>query len=95
MVGCSHACCWLLAADVSRVLPSPRLRPLPGPLDAGLAEAQLPTNHAWNLKMLGADRVWQEFDVRGAGIVVGESDSGVDVTHPELADAYRGQQRRQ
>ena len=77
-------------ADVSRVLPSPRLRPLPGPLDAGPAEAQLPTNHAWNLKMLGADQVWQEFDVRGAGIVVGESDSGVDVMHPELADAYRG-----
>jgi subtilisin family serine protease len=77
-------------ADISRILPSPRLRPLPGRLDAGQAAAVLPAEHAWNLALLGADRVWQEFGVRGAGIVVGESDSGVDGSHPELADAYRG-----
>jgi subtilisin family serine protease len=77
-------------ADISRILPSPRLRPLPGPLDAGRAEAELPADHNWNLRMLGVEQVWQEFGVRGAGIVVGESDSGVDVAHPELAGAYRG-----
>jgi len=34
--------------------------------------------------------VWHEFGARGDGIVVGQSDSGVDVTHLELADGYRG-----
>ncbi len=76
--------------DVSRILPSPRLRPLPGSLDAGRGEAELPDGHDWNLNLLGAEKVWQEFGARGAGIVVGQSDSGVDVTHPELADGYRG-----
>ena len=76
--------------DVSRILPSPRLRPLPGSLDAGRGEAEMPDGHDWNLNLLGAEKVWQEFGARGAGIVVGQSDSGVDVTHPELADGYRG-----
>ncbi len=76
--------------DVSRILPSPRLRPLPGALDAGRAEAELPPDHDWNLKLLGAEKVWQEFGARGAGIVVGQSDSGVDAAHPELADGYGG-----
>jgi hypothetical protein len=76
--------------DVSRILPSPHLRPLPGALDAGRAETQMPQGHDWNLKQLGAEKVWQEFGARGAGIVVGQSDSGVDGAHPELADGYRG-----
>jgi subtilisin family serine protease len=40
--------------------------------------------------MIGADKVWNEFSVRGKGIVVGESDTGVDVNHPALKESYRG-----
>jgi hypothetical protein len=81
----------LLAAQpaVDRILPSPRLRPLPGPLDPGQG-TDLPSSHDWNLEQIGAGRVWAELGARGAGIVVGQSDSGVDATHPELADGYRG-----
>ena len=50
--------------DVSRILPSPRLRPLPGALDAGSAEAEMPQDHDWTLKLLGAEKVWQEFAPR-------------------------------
>ncbi|HKG54422.1 MAG TPA: S8 family serine peptidase, partial [Anaerolineales bacterium] len=35
-------------------------------------------------------KVWSEFGVRGEGVVVGQSDSGADVSHPELHDSYRG-----
>jgi subtilisin family serine protease len=77
-------------ADISRILPSPRLRPLPEPFDAGLAERSMPDDHAWNLALLGADQVWEEFGARGQGIVIGQSDSGVDAAHPELAGSYRG-----
>ena len=76
--------------EIDRILPSPRLRPLPGPLDPGRAEAQPPAGHDWNLTQIGAERVWQELGARGAGIVIGQSDSGVDGAHPELEDGYRG-----
>jgi subtilisin family serine protease len=79
--------------EVDRVIPSPRLRPV------GLDEASAssldqfqtaPTGVQWNVSMVGADRVWEEFGVRGEGIVIGQSDSGADVNHPELKETYRG-----
>jgi subtilisin family serine protease len=39
--------------------------------------------------MINADDAWQ-LGYRGAGIVIGQSDSGVQGDHPELADAYLG-----
>ncbi len=82
-----------LRPDVDRVIPSPRLRPVDG---SGLSMSALsqpdsaPTSVQWNVSMIGADRVWEEFGARGQGIVVGQSDSGADVNHPELHDSYRG-----
>jgi subtilisin family serine protease len=77
--------------EVDRVIPSPRLRPAaPAEALAGSASESAPTGVQWNVAMIGADRVWQEFGVRGEGIVVGQSDSGADVNHPELQDSYRG-----
>ncbi len=79
--------------EVDRVLASPRLRPLPQPVEpssggvAGILE-----NPGWNIKMIGADKVWNEFGITGQGIVVGQSDSGADGTHPALKAAYRGAQ---
>lgn len=76
--------------EVDRVIPSPRLRavpedsPSPGPLTDVDGSVQ------WNISMIGADRVWNEFNVQGEGIVVGQSDSGVDGTHPAIQDRYRG-----
>jgi subtilisin family serine protease len=78
--------------EVDRVIPSPRLRP------AGTEESLVttsgaepaPTGVQWNVSMIGADRVWEEFGVRGEGIVIGQSDSGADVNHQELEESYRG-----
>ena len=39
---------------------------------------------------IGAPQVWEELGARGAGIVIGQSDSGVDGQHPELLEQYRG-----
>jgi subtilisin family serine protease len=81
----------LTRPEVDRVIPSPRLRaappddPSPGP-----ESAPGPSYTGWNIKMIGADKVWNEFDVRGQGIVVGQSDSGVDGDHPALREQYRG-----
>ncbi|MEW5988058.1 MAG: S8 family serine peptidase [Chloroflexota bacterium] len=77
--------------EVDRVLDSPRLRPLPEPIPSGRGQEAAPTEPPWNLTLIGADRVWREFGVTGAGVVIGQSDSGVQGDHPELAASYRGQ----
>lgn len=76
--------------DVDRVLPSQRLRPLPLPPPATGGRAGLPADPEWNIALIGADRVWREWGVTGAGIVVGSADSGVDGAHPALAAGFRG-----
>lgn len=79
-----------LRSDVDRVLPSPRLRPLPELQTPSTGDAVKPDAPQWNLTLIGANRVWNELGVRGSGIVVGQSDSGVEGDHPELAERYRG-----
>ncbi len=81
----------LTRPEVDRVIPSPRLRPVApnGFLATGGGDF-VPSDVGWNIQMIGADKVWDEFDVRGEGIVIGHSDTGVDVNHPELKESYRG-----
>lgn len=83
---------WLLQrSDVAEVLPAPMLRPLPQkpPIDHG-PSTRVPSSPDWNLTLIGADRVWNELGVRGKGIIVGQSDSGADASHPEISAQYRG-----
>jgi len=44
----------------------------------------------WNITIIGADRVWNEYDVTGAGVVVANLDSGVQYDHPALLQQYAG-----
>lgn len=81
----------MLHPDVERVIPSPRLRAAPEDSPAPGFESAPPADYVgWNIELIGADRVWEEFGVRGEGIVVGQSDSGVDGEHPALEKQYRG-----
>ncbi|MEV4710575.1 S8 family serine peptidase [Micromonospora sp. NPDC049374] len=82
---------WLSSRpEVARVLVSQRLRPLPAPADSATGSATPPSGPPWNITMIGADRVWSELGVTGAGVTVGSSDSGVDGRHPTLAQGFRG-----
>ena len=77
--------------EVDRIIPSPRLRAIPQlsrPMTGNLNSIQ--QDPGWNITMIGADRVWKDFGATGKGIVVGQSDTGVDGTHPALRDSYRG-----
>lgn len=46
----------------------------------------------WNIKKIGADKVWAITDdrSRGAGMVYAVADTGVDYKHPNIAQRYRG-----
>ncbi len=78
--------------EVDRILNNPELRPLAAPIPVSVGDASAPTTPQWNLTAIEANRVWSELGVTGKGIVVGQSDSGVQGTHPELAKNYRGYQ---
>jgi subtilisin family serine protease len=77
---------------VDRVLYSPHLRPLPSlPKPITSPSHTAPASPDWNLTLIEANKVWKDLGVTGKGIVVGQSDSGVDGSHPDLASSYRGQ----
>ncbi|MEU8421594.1 S8 family serine peptidase [Micromonospora sp. NPDC048835] len=76
--------------EVARVLVGQRLRPLPAPAGQSRGSAPKPTGPEWNIRQIGADRVWSQLRVTGTGVVVGSSDSGVDGTHPALRAGFRG-----
>ena len=84
---------WWLAhrPEVDRILASPRLRPLPEPSRSLMdVPVPAPTGVLWSQTLIRAPQVWNTLGVTGAGIVVGQGDSGADGTHPELRDSYRG-----
>jgi subtilisin family serine protease len=84
---------WLRSyPGVDRVLYSPHLRPLPSlPSPLTGSSHTPPASPDWNLTLIGADKVWNDLGITGKGVIVGQSDSGVDGTHPDLASSYRGQ----
>lgn len=56
----------------------------PSPCAAGSDDA------CWNIALVGANRAWRDFGVRGEGITVASIDSGVRYDHPALVGQYRG-----
>jgi len=50
---------------------------------------QLENSVEWNRARIKAPEVW-EMGVDGSGVVVGIFHSGVDYTHSDLAEKYRG-----
>jgi subtilisin family serine protease len=77
-------------ADVDRVLDSPILRPLKNPVPVAKGEFTQLDETPWGIQSIEADRVHDEFGVAGEGVVIGQSDSGVQGDHPEIAAQYRG-----
>jgi hypothetical protein len=82
---------WLAGFEgVTAITDAPILRPLPEtpePMHGDTTKP--PAGPLWNITAIGADKAWAA-GARGQGIVVGESDSGVDATHPALAKGFRG-----
>jgi subtilisin family serine protease len=75
--------------DVDRVLLNPRLRPIPSAEAPMHGDLPAPTSPLWNIEQVKAPEVWASGDT-GQGIVIGGSDTGVDLDHPALTASYRG-----
>ncbi len=85
----------LLARDpaVQRIFP-PVEYAAPEPVDqkatGSRLGAQAESVVEWGVGNIKADQVWQQYGVRGDGIVVASIDSGVQFDHPALVESYRG-----
>ncbi|MGK0391392.1 MAG: serine protease AprX [Maribacter sp.] len=44
----------------------------------------------WGLDKIGVDKVWEEWNVKGAGVIIAGQDTGYDWKHPALKDKYKG-----
>jgi hypothetical protein len=76
--------------EVDRVIYSQRLHYAPADAPQPGFDSAHDGSVGWNITMIGADRVWDKYKARGEGIVIGQSDSGVDGQHPALREQYRG-----
>jgi hypothetical protein len=76
--------------DVDRVLINPWMRPLPAERNPISGTSTTAPEEPWNLIAVQAHKVWLEYGITGEGIVIGQSDSGVDWQHSELIGSYRG-----
>src|SRR5690625_2912490 len=73
--------------DVGALLPS---REYDSPeLEEDTAARTLDTVE-WGIDAIKANDVWDQYDVRGDGIIVANIDSGVQYDHPALVNQYRG-----
>lgn len=77
--------------DVEKIYGSPAVQMRPPLIEVDSSLLGLETES--NITAVGADKVWQELGVKGAGIVVAGQDTGVQWDHPALIRQYRGQQK--
>jgi len=79
--------------DVARVEPDlvvTLISPVPGIKNMSALAKPGGIGIASGVRAVGAPRVWRELGIDGTGTIVGTLDTGVDATHPALADRWRG-----
>ncbi len=76
-------------AGVASVLFQPGVRRYAYPFRIPDMDTSGPQGVEWNVREVGADRVW-DLGYTGQGIIVGDADTGVAWDHPALKEAYLG-----
>ena len=79
---------WLAAMPAVAAIKADEALRIPEPLP-GLEEPTI-QGVEWGVARVRAPEVWDQFGVRGEGIVVANIDSGVQFNHPALVTQYRG-----
>lgn len=72
--------------DVAEIIPNFNVHSLEEPVDSGIVSA-LAASTAWGVTLINAPQVWA-LGINGTGMNVSIIDSGINYTHPDLADSY-------
>ncbi len=82
----------ILAArpDVARIMGNPLVKLKLPHNPVTLASRAVAGGPEQNIVRIGATKVWDNYHVRGEGIVVAGQDTGVEWDHPALIHQYRG-----
>jgi serine protease AprX len=59
------------------------------PVESQNIDNRGPLEIPWGIIQIGADQLWA-MNIKGAGVVIGGADTGIDWTHPALTNSYRG-----
>ena len=90
VTGDQAAATWLAGQPgVAAILPQVKLDPPESP-DPQPVTAAAPETIPYGIDNINANDVWNVYDVRGEGTVIGLVDTGVQWDHPTLKDHYRG-----
>src|SRR5919109_154288 len=81
---------WLAAMPFVAAIKANQVWQIPEPQPA--AEEPTIQGVEWGVARVRAPEVWDQFGLRGEGIVVANIDSGVQFDHPALVTQYRGNQ---
>jgi subtilisin family serine protease len=76
-------------SGVASVLFQPGMRRYPRSFLLPDMDITGPSGVEWNVREVGADRVW-DLGYTGQGVIVGDADTGVAWDHPALSEAYLG-----
>ncbi len=77
--------------DVARLVANPNVAGV-DPIAAAPAALAVsdPLATEWGVRFVRAPEVWLSYGVTGAGVVIGNQDTGIAWTHPALQPKYRG-----
>ncbi|HTV17648.1 MAG TPA: carboxypeptidase regulatory-like domain-containing protein, partial [Polyangiaceae bacterium] len=76
-------------SDVAKIVADPTIS-LVQPIRSTRSDKDVFQAIEWGLDNIHAPRVWDEFGVRGEGIVVADIDTGAEFNHPAVVAQYRG-----
>lgn len=77
-------------SDIARIIPDRQRRINRDTTFRAEVKPDTTRSVEWNVSHIRADRVWDEFNIRGEGITVCDFDTGVEWQHSALKPHYRG-----
>lgn len=84
VVNCDRATLELLAAreEVDSVWLNSRVQ-LINPVDATYQQGKKASGNEWNIDLVNVPAVWEKYNLRGEGVLIGHIDTGCDGNHPD------------
>ncbi|HBC74657.1 MAG: hypothetical protein A2008_00315 [Candidatus Wallbacteria bacterium GWC2_49_35] len=87
VVSCDRATLELISAreEIDSVWLNSKVQ-LINPVDASYQPGKKASGNEWNIDLVNAPAVWEKYNLRGEGVLIGHIDTGCEGTHPDCKD---------